>query len=167
MILKEVHDKAEQTELSQQLITGDISEQEYSNFISNMGLVYNAIESRGLIQHSDLLRSDKFLIDSSMMRMQPEFVQSVWDYIDYIETLPEDKLWSHIYVHYLGDLYGGTVIKKVLPYSCAYLDFEDNAECIKYLRANAKMDSAQATICFEWVIKIYNELYELSRTANL
>lgn len=168
--VKHVHDAAEQTALSQMLVAGDFTAHEFVTYLSNMQIIYSKLESRNVITHEPLMRSKLMLADIAANQalladhaLIPT-LSTVYEYADYIELLSKDQVWAHVYVHYLGDLYGGQIIAKQMPYACSYLAFDNRIECIDYVRSNiASCSAEQAIIAFEWVIKIYDELYRILR----
>ena len=161
-VTKDIHDAAEQTAFSQMLIRGDFTKSEWAAFLYNQLEAYEAIESRGLITQKELLRVPKIEQDLEMLGAEPAaVVNSTWRYASYIKTLPEEALWAHIYVRYLGDLYGGQMIKRAITWPTNLLDFEEKSACVAYLRQHtADADPAEAVAAFKWVIDIYNELHQ-------
>jgi len=172
--VQHIHDAAEHTALSQMLIQGDFSAAEFVVYLSNMQIIYSKLESCGIITHEPLKRSRLILADikNNQQLLSDDhalipILSTVHDYADYIGKLSTDQLWAHVYVHYLGDLYGGQIIAKALPYSCAYLEFHDRPSCISHVRSNIdNCDPQQAIVAFEWVIKIYEELYRILRPSG-
>jgi heme oxygenase len=156
----DIHKKAEETALSKELISGNISEDTWLTYLSNIIHVHMVIESRGLIEKQEVLRTGKIgldlgSIDSAHLRLK----KSTIEYCQYLEELPDNKLWAHIYVHYLGHLYGGQYIKKNIKWSSNFLDFEDHKGCIEYLREKTEdVKPKEAKVAFEWIIKIYDDI---------
>jgi heme oxygenase len=69
--------------------------------------------------------------------------------------LDEKSLLAHLYTWHMGDMYGGQMIKKILPGSHSNLEFENAEELKTNLRA--KLDDSlgnEANKAFEWAIKI-------------
>ena len=172
--VQHIHNAAEHTALSQMLVNGDFTAEEFVVYLSNMQIIYSKLESCGIITHEPLKRSRLILADiKNNQQLLPHdhmpipTLSTVYDYADYISALAPSQLWAHVYVHYLGDLYGGQIIAKALPYSCAYLEFHDRPACISYVRSNIEnCDPQQAIVAFEWVIKIYEELYRILRPSG-
>ena len=87
---------------------------------------------------------------------------NVKNYVQYLSGLSANDRWAHVYVHYLGNMYGGQMIGKQLPGPHAHLSFEDLKGCIAYVRANlADISHDEANTAFDWTMRIYDELYQL------
>lgn len=160
-ITREIHQAAEHNKFSQMLLNGEFTQDEWATFLNNQLAAYNAIEARGLITLADVLRVPKIILDLQAMGLpKTDIVPATKRYVNYISTLPDDLVWSHIYVRYMGDAHGGQMIKKASKWSTNLLDFDDRVACIQYLRektANANPD--EAIKAFSQVIEIYNDLY--------
>ena len=155
-----VHDKAEKTPLAKKMIAGTISEDDWLTYLSNLKQIHATIENRGVIKKPEVYRCDKISMDlGDNVSPHTRFRQSTLDYCYYLQEIPEDKLWAHIYVHYLGHMYGGQYIKKNIPWTTNFLDFDDHKGCIEYIRENtADVKAKEAKVAFDWIIKIYNEI---------
>ena len=163
----DVHQAAEETGISKMLITGDFTADEWAAFLSNQYLIRQAIEERDIIKMPELLSAPKVLNDLHALGLDIiGVVNSTVDYVEYIKQISEHKLWSHIYAIYLGDLYGGQVIRKALKdkLPISMLEFEDRAPLIAYVRANlVDADQQEAVEAFNWIIRIYQDLYNSLR----
>jgi heme oxygenase len=168
-VTKDIHDAAERTAFSVMLIQGDLTREEWATFLYNQLEAYQAIEARGLITQRELLRVPKIQLDIEQLGAEPaaRVVDATWRYVDRIKKMPEDLLWSHIYVRYLGDLYGGQMIKKNITWSTNLLDFEERSACVAYLRQHtAAADHSEAIAAFKWVIDIYDQMHRDLRPAS-
>ena len=73
---------------------------------------------------------------------------------------------AHLYTWHMGDMFGGQMIKKIVPGSHRALEFEDTKTLMTNIRA--KLDDSmgdEANIAFEWAIKIM-ESYDDSLEQN-
>jgi len=154
------HHAAEQTALAQAMIQGTMSLPLYHQFIFNMAQIYSAIETKipylpGNVQRSPAYAADLKALDrgsGTMLRITQE-------YVTYIMNLDVPRAWAHIYVHYLGNMYGGQMLKKNITFPTAHLEFKDIKDCISYVRANiSDIDPAEANRAFDWTMKVYDEL---------
>lgn len=155
------HRAAEQTHLAQAMIHGTLTEELYHQFIFNMAEVYAAIEKRLPFLPATVSRNKAYADDiAALNRGAGTILQSTAQYTQYIASLPIPAVWAHVYVHYLGNMYGGQMIKKSMPWQATHLEFTDLKKCIEYVRTNiADISHAEANQSFEWTIKIYDELY--------
>ena len=87
-------------------------------------------------------------------------LESTKNYCSYIESCPENLLYAHVYVRYLGDLRGEQMIARKIPGSGKYYKFEEPkvlAESI-YTKLDDSM-ADEAKIVFEFATKQFQELY--------
>lgn len=155
------HRLAEQTELAQAMIKGTLTEELYHQFVFNMSEVYAAIERKIPYMPEAVARSKQYAADlAALNRGAGTVLYSTSKYIQYLSQLDVPRTWAHVYVHYLGNMYGGQMLKKNLPWKASHLEFSDVKSCISYVRANiADIDPAEANRSFDWTIQIYDELY--------
>jgi heme oxygenase len=168
-ITKDIHDAAEKTRWSRWMIAGELTQLEWAQHLFNLLELHQAIESRGIIDHSDLLRVEAIrqdlenIIDRPLPLIQP----ATWGYVEHLRDLPEELLWSHVYTHYLGMVFGGQMIKRSIKWPCTLLDFQDRQSCIAWLREKTvSADPAEAVSSFERTIDIYNQLADALRPGN-
>jgi len=155
------HKAAEKTAFSQAMINSTLTEVQYHNFIFNMLAIYGAIERRLHFMPDSVKRADKFKADlTALGRGAGTPTNSTNRYVDYIDQLDVQRAWAHAYVHYLGNMYGGQILAKKIPWQHSHLEFDNLKQCINYIRANiTDVDPAEANNAFEWIIKIYDELH--------
>lgn len=161
--VKENHDRAEQTALSRLMISGTMRAHTYAAMLENMMCIYAELESDGLIQKREVLRYHLMVNDLLRMggRRWPR-AASVGEYCQYLRDLDAKSRWAHIYVHYLGNMYGGQLLAKGLPGPHDHLLFEDLPGCMAYVRENIRhVDPDEANRAFLWTIRIYDELHQL------
>lgn len=161
--VRESHKRAEETALSKLMITGGMSNKLYAAFIKNMLEVYAELERTDTIKKIEVLRSSLILQDIDNFEVKhTEIAPEVKNYVNYLSALSEKDRWAHIYVHYLGNMYGGQMIGKALPGPHAHLKFENLKECIAYVRGNiTDISHDEANTAFEWTMRIYDELHRL------
>jgi heme oxygenase len=160
--IKEIHEQAEKTLFAQSLVNGTVSKYQWDTYLFNWMVIHKEIEERHIIKKDELLRTDRLFYDLIDYRGATPMMKSTIKYLEHLKSLEIDKLWSHVYVHYLGHLYGGQHIRKKIMWSARCLQFDDHEGCIKYIRDNVKnADHDEAILAFEWVIKIYEEISKL------
>jgi heme oxygenase len=161
--VRDSHKRAEQTELSKLMITGGMRKDTYAAFIENMQVIYAELERDGMIAKPEVLRNKIILQDIADMDYEPcVIVPNVKNYVQYLSGLSTNDRWAHVYVHYLGNMYGGQMIGRQLPGPHAHLTFEDLKGCIAYVRENLiDIRHDEANCAFEWTITVYDELYHL------
>lgn len=164
---KKIHDQAEKTVLSQKLIDGTVSKNHYLGYLNNRYVVLSAIESKLAKQMPiDLkrlcsIRKDIVLCDP--IYDVRHLVPSALEYHGHLMGLCDTQLYPHVYVHYLGDLYGGKIIKSALPYQACHLDFKNPEQCVQWVRDRCEQTPEflhGVNTAFEYVIKIYDEIVQ-------
>lgn len=164
--IKEKHDIAENSPFTKLLLSGNISKEIYGDFLYNQKLCYIALEqeanSAGLLKDFPEICREKFIqkdlldFDSSKFNIY----YSTIDYAKHVNSLNGSRLLlAHIYVRHFGDMYGGQMIKKVIPSKGYMYEFENRKELIDKVRAVLTDDLGdEANICFDFAIKLFVEL---------
>ena len=163
----EHHRSAERCGFVKVLLSGNINPLVYGTFLWNQYHKYSALESlaisRGLLNGIEsIVRAKKILTDTNeLLQDTPlSLLESTHEYIKHIQTLDDHNLFAHIYVHHMGDLSGGQMIRKRVPGSCTMYDFDGNIPEIKdSIRSRCKDSMAtEAGVCFNFAIKQFNEM---------
>lgn len=165
----DLHRRAESTELVKLIFNRSIDNRQYSCLLANQLIYYHAIEKcsesfcdKGLLRTTSLIQ-DLFELRCVGLTISP----LSYDYADYISTLNNQQLWAHIYVHYLGDMMGGQMLKRCVPGRGKRFDFDNMPELISTIRMNISIaDAHEANSAFEWTIRIYDDLYRRISTTS-
>ena len=152
---KEQHRRAEQQEFVKTLMSGEIHPRLYATFLYNQSRCYGALERwaqyQGLLDDlPGIARAEKLANDCQDLWVritpQPIITDSTQRYIEHIDSIRREpaKLFAHVYVRYLGDLYGGQMIKTRTPGANTCLDFDNPKEliidvCEKYANYGIKV----------------------------
>ena len=161
--VKHIHHEAERTRWSQMMISGDLRLEQYAAMLYNMQPIYGELERTGLITKPEVLRAARVQsdLDAAGGSAHGLTLSTVYD-VRHLEGLDDRDRWAHIYVHYLGNMYGGQIIGRRLPGPHSHLLFDDLDGCIAYVRSNLQdVRTDTAVSAFEWTIKVYDELYSL------
>jgi heme oxygenase len=173
-ITKDLHTEAERSLFAKKLIAGTLSKEEYANYLWQMVLVYNGIETAGTSQGMfknlpDIERTNKIYQDCIELvgkNHQLKWLPSVIDYYKYLLDLnqnPEKRhlVKAHLYCRHMGDLFGGQIIAKRVPGSGKFYQFKDVEALKQSIRSELTDDlGPEARVAFEWAIKIMKELSE-------
>jgi heme oxygenase len=157
------HDRAENTALSQLMVSGTMRTHTYAAYLENIMKIYAELERDGMITQPKVLRYTRLCDDLSRVG-GPRWptADSITRYVRYLASCDRTQRWAHAYVHYLGAMYGGQMIGPRLPGAHSHLEFEDIKNCVAYLRENLQgVDPDEANRAFEWTIDIYDELHRL------
>ena len=111
---------------------------------------------RALENHADKLkilediphikRHEKISTDLNSLSCEEKFrvYDVTQEYVDYVKTIDEQQCWAHIYVRHFGDMYGGNMISKRIPYGLhSMYQFDGKKELIEYVRAKLNEDMAE------------------------
>lgn len=166
--IHDLHHVAENTRFTKLLLSGDITPEAYSKFLQNLYPIYSLIEGYAIrnsllteifsIQRADLIRKDIKELDCLPVSISRS-TQLYLEHIDYISKHNPKLLLAHLYIRHFGDMYGGQMIKKVVPGSGAMYEFENKKELIDKVRAMLTMDLAdEANVAMQFAIDLFEEL---------
>jgi len=171
-LTKDLHADAERTLFAKKLVTGSFTTEEYANYLWQMVLVYNGIEtaanSQGMLKNlPDIERAHKIFQDCielvgvyHNLKWLPETI----DYYKYLLELnynPERRhlIKAHLYCRHMGDLFGGQIIAKKCPGAGRFYQFKDAENLKTAIRAELTDDLGdEARVAFEWAIKLMKAL---------
>ena len=131
-------------------------------------LFYGAIEgaagaNRLLEDLPDIRRAFYLFMDYNEMntdRKKHEFRPIVVDYYNYLISIAKDpnKIIAHLYTWHMGDMFGGQMIKKIVPGAHRNLEFEDARTLMTNIRN--KLDDSmgeEANVAFDWAIRMMRD----------
>lgn len=173
-LTKQKHTDAERTAFAKLLLSGNISEKQYAQYLFQMMEVYSVLEAvsahAGLFQGlPGLARAPMIYRDLSELnehRAGLSLLRSTKEYVDYLVKLGEDEskshlLLAHLYVRHMGDLYGGQMIAKRVPGSGQFYAFNDRDGLITKIREKLTDDLGdEANVAFDYAIDIMRDLNE-------
>ena len=171
-ITKDLHTDAERTQFAKKLLSGEISREDYANYLYQMLLVYGPIEnscrSQGLLKNLPDIERAFFIyqdfIEIAGKDYQYKWLSSTIAYHNYLLELAMDKdrrhlMKAHMYCRHMGDLFGGQMIAKKVPGQGRFYQFKNPQELKEAIRAELTDDLGdEARVAFEWAIKIMREL---------
>ena len=172
MSLKELtalnHAKAENTPFMKAVFAKTLPHDLWVDWTYQKWLFYGAIEgaagaNRLLGDLPDLRRAFYLFMDYNEMnteRKKHEFRPVVIDYYNYLISIANDpnKVMAHLYTWHMGDMFGGQMIKKIVPGAHRNLEFIDSKTLITNIRA--KLDDSmgdEANVAFDWAIRMMRD----------
>jgi heme oxygenase len=154
------HRAVEATRFAALLLSGKVPIGLWRDYLVSLAPCYAAIEARHPVA-ARLARSPRILRDLDDLGPGRE-LPSTRAYVSHIEALPDDRVAAHLYVRWLGDLYGGSIMLRKISHPCSHLIFDDRVAAIADIRAAvAGLDEVlaeEANACFRFVEKLHNEL---------
>ena len=186
-LTESAHRKAEQSKWAQLLISGDMTNRQYGQYLYNQLQVYSALEARAnelnLFSKYPILkkvaRVNNISSDLAFFKYHTGLEPSTLKYMDYTTSMNEEEVLAHIYVRHFGDMHGGQIIKSKLPepildaipidsdgtrdvdkeWWTNLYTFEDKYDVIKEIRTLLTLDMAdEANICFEYAMDLFHDL---------
>ena len=171
-ITKDLHNDAERTLFAKKLVTGNITTEEYANYLWQMVLVYTGIEniadSLGQLDNlPDIKRASKIYADCIELvgpHHNLTWLPETLDYYRYLLDLYNDRdkrhlIKAHLYCRHMGDLFGGQIIAKKVPGSGKFYQFEDADNLKQRIIAELTDDLCEeAKVAFKWAIKLMQAL---------
>jgi heme oxygenase len=157
----EKHRIAEQKEFNQRMFGGELTKEEYVNYLTQQSLIFNQIEFGNNLPSDSLRRSEKITEDLKELKEQENYIvlPSTIEYVNYISNLTEEQLLPHIYLNYLALAYGGQMMKSKVPGSGRMYDFDNMMECVGSIRAVQKDEwSEEVNKGFDFLIEIFDGL---------
>jgi heme oxygenase len=171
MSLKELtaekHQEAESTPFMKAVFAKTLPQELWIDWTYQKWLFYGAIEgaagaNRLLADLPDLRRTFYLFMDFQEMNSDNkkyEFRPIVIEYYKYILGLTDpNKIMAHLYTWHMGDMFGGQMIKKIVPGSHRNLEFEDPRTLMTNIRA--KLDDSmgeEANVAFDWAIRMMRD----------
>jgi heme oxygenase len=158
----ELHSKAEKMEFNQKMFKGELSKNEYLNYLYQQSVIFTIIEQHKL-PHLDLYRESKIFDDIKELETEVNsktlHLESTKEYGVYLQSLNDEEILPHVYLNYLALAYGGQMMKTKVPGSGKMYDFDNMMECVGSIRAVQKDEWAdEVNKGFEFIINILNEL---------
>ena len=163
--IREKHDAAEAHPLSKLIMSGKISREVYADLLASQMAVVSWLERLadevGLLEGLDgLRRTEAMLADLNELGCGSPCLFATAHAV-HLNKLDRKGLLAHMYVMHMGDLFGGQIMKKLLPGSCRRYEFENRTELVHAMRALLTDDLAdEANIAFEYVLGIFDAIAE-------
>lgn len=156
----ELHSKAEKMEFNQRMFRGELSQDEYLNYLIQQSYIFQEIENRDL-PHPNLKRLSSIHEDINQLGGYIfKIGKSTSDYAVYLGDLNQSELNAHIYLNYLAIMFGGQMMKSKVPGSGKMYEFEgDMRELVGSIRAIQNDGMAdEVNKGFQYIINILDEL---------
>jgi hypothetical protein len=156
---KDEHREAEKSLFMKMLIKGEYTEEQWNNYLTNLYFLYNIVESR--------IDLPKFLVRSNLIfddigGKYGKVVPSTIEYVKHVSNLDLTQTYAHLYVRWLGDLFGGTFISKNCKYSCSYLKYDKPEIALTKIRWFVNPFQAdivgEAKVAFNYAKRLMDEL---------
>lgn len=163
------HKIAEQMPFNQRMFRGEMNKHDYLLYLQQQLAVFSGMEEAGL-PHPALNRFDKVRQDIEEIEktgVQAEGVLPVTkEYVEYLKGLSDEDRLPHVYLNYLAVMFGGQMMKKVVPSSGKMYEFDDMPGAMQAVRRVQKDEWAdEVNRGFDYSIKMFAELEEHSKVS--
>lgn len=164
------HKQAENMPFNTRMAKGLLTKNEYLLHLRQQLQIFSTIESKEL-PHESLLRSEKISRDIDELETQGNsasyILKSTEKYCDYLNSKTAEELLPHIYLNYMGLLFGGQIIKKAVPSFGHMYDFDKKEEIMHSIRHIQRDEWAdEVNKGFDFIILIFEELENRSITEE-
>jgi heme oxygenase len=162
------HAEAESTPFMKAVFAKTLPQDLWIDWTYQKWLFYGAIEGAAganqlLGDLPDLRRTFYLFIDYNEMNTDSkkhQFRPVVIDYYKYLISIAKepDKIMAHLYTWHMGDMFGGQMIKKIVPGAHRNLEFADPRTLMTNIRA--KLDDSmgdEANVAFDWAIRMMRD----------
>ncbi len=162
--IKDRHDRAEAHSFVRLLLSGQMPLYVYSDYLINQYFAYQALEERarqaGILDGLDgIERADRIMADFRELGGMGFLHSSTYNYLQHLKQTPDALLVAHMYVRHMGDLYGGQMIRRVVPGSGSMYEFAERSALIALLRERLSHDLAdEANRVFDFQLALFDEL---------
>ena len=169
----ENHRNAERQDFVKILMSGQIHPNFYATYLFNQFTKYHLLETIGMANGCfdnmpDLRRTssiEKDFVELWTHDDPPVTLPSTDEYVLHMKQHVQDPhaIMAHIYVHHMGDLSGGQMIKKKVPGKGLFYTFDSSTDYYKQV-IRSKIDDSmekEAKIAFDFATKLFQELTEL------
>ncbi len=177
-LTKDKHTEAENTRFMKAVFKKNLPRELWADWTYQKSLFYNGIEGAAgacklLSDLPDIRRAFYLYQDFKEMWSAdlptPFYRPVVIKYYNYILSISKDpsKVMAHLYVWHMGDMFGGQMIKKIVPGPHRNLEFQDSATLMTNIRA--KLDDSmaeEANVAFDWAIQMMNDYNDELSLAN-
>jgi heme oxygenase len=167
------HQIAENLPFMRLFMAKAITAEEYMNYTTQMQVIYSALEYQAdkhgiLSELQGIARLNNIRRDLSELN-QIVGKQSIvlWHTVAYhnhiVELKTKQEVLGHFYVRYAGDMFGGQMLKPLVPAGKAtWYDFENNLPTLRQkMREIATPDLAEyANEAFDYTIRIVDDLID-------
>jgi heme oxygenase len=172
-ITKDLHHEAEITKFAKLLLSGKIEKEDYTKYLYNLLPIYDAIEwgckRLGYFDKMPTLPRLRAIFadfteldDGRHWQLTPSTIKYHRYLIDlYNDPERRHLIKAHMYCRHMGDLNGGQIIKKQVPYTSGkFYEFENADELKMQIRQELTDDLGdEARVAFNFAIHMMKDLY--------
>jgi len=165
------HKQAERMPFNTRMFNGLLSKNEYLLYLNQQLQIFQTIERIGLPDNR-LKRTENVQADIDELKSQGYFSDLILNktigYVNYLASLSFEQVLPHVYLNYMAIMFGGQMMKKVVPSSGRMYAFDNMKETIQSIRNVQKDEWAEeVNKGFEFIILIFEELETVCNNRQL
>jgi len=156
------HKQAERMPFNTRMFNGLLSKNEYLLYLNQQLQIFQTIERIGLPDNR-LKRTENVQADIEELKSQGYssdlILNNTIGYVNYLASLSFEQVLPHVYLNYMAIMFGGQMMKKVVPSSGRMYAFDNMQETIQSIRNVQKDEWAEeVNKGFDFNILIFQEL---------
>jgi|LauGreDrversion4_2_1035121.scaffolds.fasta_scaffold309321_3 heme oxygenase len=173
------HKKAEDTVFMRLLMAKAIREDEYMNYLTQITLIYTGLEYVGEkigllsempgISRLENVRADLAELNNRLGTRSKLQFETTHYYNTILDMTDRDTILGHFYVRYAGDMYGGQMLKALVPGGGKLYEFGDKLPMLRQrMREIATPNLApHANDAFKHTIEIVNSILNWRSSSTM
>jgi len=162
-LTQENHRRAERTAFVAAMMKNQLTNQQWADYLVwKRDLLVILDRKLGLKQsHLEFDRVHQFDSDIQETGVGPRELQSSQAYNEHIKNLDDQQAWAHVYVHYLGDLRGGQMLRRMVQLPMSHVDYTDKEAIESVIRAQVDESLAdEANRAFGLTMAVMEEIMQ-------
>lgn len=164
------HKEAERMPFNVRMFRGLLPKNEYLLYLTQQLHIFQTLERKGL-PHPGLTRVEPIRADIAELNAEgyhaDQVLKSTMSYSDYLDSLSYEEALPHIYLNYMAIMFGGQMMKKVVPSTGQMYEFDDMQGAVLSIRQVQKDEWAdEVNKGFDFNISIFEELETESNKAQ-
>jgi len=170
----DLHDKLEALPFNQKMFQGKLTSEERFMYLNVHREIFSVLDNYVPQQLRRVSNIEQDLNTFTTMRLPDICPSSVYEYAGYLEFadyMPTKiNINAHIYLNYMGVMFGGQIMAKQYPLSSRIYQFEDLLEGRAYIREKVCVDTndfiGEVREGFNWHIEIATALGKLFKITD-
>lgn len=159
-LTQENHRKAERSAFVGAMMRNQLTTNQWSRYLAWKRDILLFLDAKLNLtsKHSEFDRSQQFEKDILDTNGGDVDLRATQDYIEHINSNIKDA-WAHVYVHYLGDLRGGQMLKKIVKLPMSHVEYLDADGLESVIRQHLTDDLVdEANKGFEFTMQAMEEI---------
>jgi len=163
---KQLHDELEGLSFNVKMFKGEQTDEERMAYLLSNRYIFRVLDEHMPIGFRRLSKIDKDIntFRKSGMKTEILYLENSIGYAYYLDHHCKN-INAHLYLNYMGFMYGGQIMKKRYPNSASLYEFDDIEEKRLYIREKICEDNKEfvdeVKFGYRWHINISKEMDEL------